>query len=71
MIRKIILIMLLLSTLLFGCQKREEVVTEKEEVSTETEVGIEDEIFEIDTLDKEVTADELDKLEAELDEINW
>jgi hypothetical protein len=71
MIRKIMLIMILLSTLLVGCQKTEEVTTPKEEVSTETEVGIEDEILEVNTLDRELAIDELESLEADLDEVDW
>ena len=71
MIRRIILTMLILSILLLGCQKEEEVITQTEEVSVETEINIDAEIAEIDSLDADLNLDELDNLEAELDEINW
>jgi len=66
MIKKIILTALILNILLVGCQKAEEVI-----VTEATDISVDTEISEVDALDEELNLDELDNLEAELDEINW
>lgn len=74
MIKNSILITLILTLVLVGCQKVEEVepeITPTEPAKTTTDISIEPEIFEINSLDRDLTLEELDNLEAELDEINW
>jgi len=77
--KKIVLIALVLSLFLMGCQKAEEpaeeVTTTPETTETpeETtpEISIESEITEIDSLDEDINLDDLEGIESELDEINW
>ena len=71
MIKNTILITLILSLFLAGCQKAEEPTVTTPEAPAETDISIESDISEIDTLDEELDLGELDNLEAELDEINW
>ena len=79
MIKKIILISLILIVLV-GCQKTEELQGEIGSDSIETEgidseaapeISIESDIAEIDSLDSELSMDDLDGIESDLDEINW
>ena len=66
-IKNIILITLILTLLIVGCQKVEE-----KEVEAETpDISIESDVAEIDSIDEDLGLGELENLEGELDEINW
>lgn len=72
MIKKIILITILL--VLVGCKKAEEPrveITTKQPAETIADISINSDISEIDSLDKDLDAGELENLEVEIDEINW
>lgn len=71
MIKNIILITLILSLFLLGCQKKEIPAEEPTVTPAETDISIQSEISEIDSLDEELDLGELENLEAELDEIDW
>ena len=62
MIKKLILITLILSLFLTGCQPVEE---------TTEDISVNSEITEIDSLDEDLNTDDLDSIEDDLDEINW
>jgi len=64
MIKHIILIALLLSLVLSGCQTTEPTADEEE-------LSIDDEISEIDSLDEDLSLEELDSIEDDLDAISW
>jgi len=74
MIRKIIIIALILSVFLIGCQK---VIETPAETSTEpaaeetTDINIDTEVSGIDTLNEDLNVEELESIESDLDEINW
>ncbi len=68
MIKNIILVTLILSLFVAGCQKAEEPITPTE-TGPDTSMG--SDVSEVDSIDKDLNSGELDKLESELDEINW
>ena len=72
MIKKIVLITLILTLVLVGCQTQEEkeAPTPREPIET-ADISIEADISEIDSLNEDLSLDELENLEQELDEINW
>ena len=70
MTRKIILITLILTLVLIGCKKVEE-VEPAIEAETTPDISIESDVSEIDSLDEDLGLGELENLETELDEINW
>jgi len=67
MIKKIILAAIILSLVLVGCQKAP---VEREE-TTPAETNMDKDMSEVDALDEDLNLDELENVEAELDEINW
>jgi len=69
-IKKIILITLILTLVLIGCKKVEEVESAIE-AETTPDISIESDVSEIDSLDEDLGLGELENLEKELDEINW
>lgn len=77
MIRKIILIILILTLILVGCQKAEKSKVEPKTTITEppaetpSDISIESDISAIDSLDEDLDLGDLENIEAELDEINW
>ncbi|MEA2037901.1 MAG: hypothetical protein U9O94_10425 [Nanoarchaeota archaeon] len=75
-----ILFGLILSIFLVGCQAPEtsepseisgELITEIVTEGATEEVSIGDELSELDDLDKELGTEDLDSIDAELDEIDW
>ena len=77
--RNIIISLLILAILLTGCAQK--IIQQEEEKTTETpefeETGDESidevgsDISEIDTIDSELNASDLDDLEQELEELDW
>jgi len=70
--KKIILITLIL--ILIGCQKAEEPkveITPEQPAEIPSDISIESDISEIDSLDQDLNIEELENIETELDEINW
>lgn len=67
MIRRIMLIVLVLSVILVGCQKAVK-ETPKEAAPS---VSIDEDVSAADSLDKDIGTQDLDNIESDLDNISW
>ena len=70
MIKNIILITLILSIFLIGCQAPTTETPSEAAPEAEEEISIDEDVSEIDTLDEDLGLEDLENIEAELDEIN-
>ena len=71
MIRNIVLVGLILSILLVGCQKEVDTGTTAETLPSESDDSIDSDISELESLDEDLDLEELESIDSDLDEINW